>query len=133
VLEPLLRAPDDDGFPLSTYPMFAAPRPTELTMAFAQGIARDGQPRPLSPGDLGTGEVMQAFSTLQRAADAGPEERAALCAAIAGRVGRGAEYRDVVEIRVVRGTYDAVEHIARGAPARREAILARCPVDRSPR
>jgi len=38
--------------------MFAAPRPAELTLA----SARDG----CSPAQLGTGEVMQAFATVQR-------------------------------------------------------------------
>ena len=44
-LEPLLRAPgdpDSDDFPLSTYPMFAAPRPAELTLAWARGMAPGG-------------------------------------------------------------------------------------------
>ena len=50
VLAPLVRAPDDDGFPLSTYPMFAAPRPAALTMAWARGRAADGRSRSLSPG-----------------------------------------------------------------------------------
>jgi len=73
-LEPLLRAPgdpDSDDFPLSTYPMFAAPRPAELTMAWARGVAPGGW-RALAPDHLGTGEVMQAFATLQRAASSGP-------------------------------------------------------------
>jgi hypothetical protein len=130
-LAPLVRAPDDDGFPLSTYPMFAAPRPAELTMAFARGIARDGRPRPLSPAHLGTGEVMQAFATIQRAADAGPGARAALCAAIAARVADDRALRDVAEVELVTGTYDAIGAVARGAPAGREAVLARCAVPRS--
>ena len=37
-LAPVVRPPDDDGFPLATYPMFAAPRPRELTMAFGRGV-----------------------------------------------------------------------------------------------
>jgi hypothetical protein len=133
VLEPLVRDPDDDGFPLSTYPMFAAPRPTEVTLGYAQGATRDGRLRPLSPAHLDTGEVMQAFVALQRAVDAGPDARAALCAAIAGRVAGDADYRDVVEIRIVRGTHDAVARIAHGAAALREAVVARCDVVRGPR
>jgi hypothetical protein len=128
VLEPLVRDPDDDGFPLSTYPMFAMPRPPELTMAYAAGATGDGRLRSLSPAQLGTGEVMQAFTTLQRAAGAGPGERGALCAAVARRVAGDADYRDVIEIRIMGATYDAVERIAHGAPASREAILARCDV-----
>ena len=136
VLAPLVRAPDDDGFPLSTYPMFAAPRPAALTMAWARGRAADGGPRSLSPGHLGTGEVMQAFATMQRAAGAGPDERAALCAEIAARVAGDAGLGDVVEIELVGGTYDAVAGIGRiagGAAVEREAVLARCAVARKQR
>jgi hypothetical protein len=130
VLEPLVRAPDNDGFPLSTYPMFAAPRPVALTMARAEAATRDGRLRPLPPVQLGTGEVMQAFSTLQRAAEAGPAACAALCTAIAARVARSAALADVVEVRVVIGTHDAVEIAAHGAPRvnANETVLARCDV-----
>jgi hypothetical protein len=140
VLEPVVRAPDDpdsDGFPLSTYPMFAAPRPAELTMAWARGVA-PGRRRALSPRHAGTGEVMQAFATIQRAAGGAPEDRAALCRAIAARIAGDAGLGDVVEIELVIGTYDAVRWLA-GDPAAApeptpgssgEAVVARCPVAR---
>ena len=130
VLAPLVRAPDDDSFPLSSYPMFAAPRPAELTMASARGVARDGRSRALSPALLGTGEVMQAFATVQRAVDAGPGECAALCAAIAGRVAGDAAHRELIEVQIVRGTYDAVAALAGGAPPVDEVVVARCAVAR---
>ena len=143
VLEPLVRAPDDpdsDGFPLSTYPMFASPRPAELTMAWARGVAPGGR-RALSPEHLGTGEVMQAFATLQRAAGRGRDDCAALCRAIAARVAGDTARGDVVEIELVVGTYDAVRWLAGDAPAAAgamqdeamldEAVLARCPVVRT--
>lgn len=133
-LAPVLRAPDDpdsDSFPLSTYPMFAAPRPAALTMAWARGVA-PGRWRALSPVHVGTGEVMQAFATIQRAASGGPDDRAALCRAIAERVARDAARGDVVEIELVVGTYDAVRWLAgdAAAAATDEAVLARCPVVR---
>jgi hypothetical protein len=136
VLEPVVRAPGDpdaDGFPLSTYPMFAAPRPAELTMAWARGVAPGGW-RALSPRHAGTGEVMQAFATIQRAAGGAPEDRAALCGAIAARVAGDAGLGDLVEIELVVGTYDAVRWLAGDAAAApeasREAVVARCPVVR---
>src|SRR4051812_13643896 len=132
-LEPLVRAPDDpdsDGFPLSTYPMFAAPRPAELTMAWARGVAPGGR-RALSPEHLGTGEVMQAFATIQRAAGGGRDDRAALCRAIAARVAGDTSRREVLEIELVAGTYDAVRWLAGDAAAAPEAVLARCPVVRA--
>jgi hypothetical protein len=132
-LEPLARAPADDGFPLSTFPMFAAPRSTALALSYAEGATRDGGTRALRPDHLGTGEVMQAFATLQRAADAGAGELGALCAAIAARVAGDAAYGDVAEIRIVTGTHDAVAYVLHGAA--RSAIApvatrARCEIRR---
>jgi hypothetical protein len=101
VLEPVVRTPDDDGFPLSSYPMFAARRPAELTMVSARGVTRDGWLRALSPSHLGTGEVMQAFATVQRAAEAGAEAIAALCTAIAGRVAGDAALDDPVAVELL--------------------------------
>src|SRR5215475_1479639 len=131
VLAPLVRAPDDDSFPLSTYPMFAAPRPAELTMAWARGVAAGGRWRPLSPEHVGTGEVMQAFATIQRAAGGEPEDRVALCQAIAARVARDVALGDAAQVELVVGTYDAVRWLAGdGAAAGDEAVLARCGVAR---
>jgi hypothetical protein len=130
-LEPVVRAPDDDGFPLSTYPMFATPRRAALTMSYARGETRDGELRALSPDHVGTGEVMQAFTVIQRAVDGGPSARAALCAAIAARVAGDAGYRDVVAIRIITGTHDAVDYLARRA-AGREVTRARCELGRAP-
>lgn len=131
-LEPLVRAPDDDGFPLSTFPMFARPRPARVAMSSAQGVTRDGGVRALSPGHLGTGEVMQAFQRIQRAIAAGAPERLALCRAIAARVAGDAALRDVVAIQLVSGTYDAADTLAHGATGR-EVTQARCDVTRGTR
>jgi len=122
-LEPIVRAPDDDGFPLSTFPMFAARRGRRLVMSYAQGVTGDGRLRALSPGLIGTGEVMQAFTRIQRAVDAGPDERRALCVDIAARVAGDAAYGDVVEIRIVSGTHDAVDYLV-GEVARPGAVGA---------
>jgi hypothetical protein len=132
-LEPVVRAPADDGFPLSTFPMFATPRATEVAISYAQGVTRDGRLRTLSPEQLGTGEVMQAFTLIQRAADGGAGELRALCAAIAARVagdaGGDADLADVVAIRIVTGTHNAVDYLARGAVGH-EDTRARCEIPR---
>ena len=128
-LEPVLRAPGDDGFPLSTFPMFASPRPAVVAMSYAQGVTRDGQVRVLSLDHVGTGEVMQAFSRIQRAVDAGAPARLALCTQIAARVAGDAAYRDVVEIRLVAGRHDAVAYFAHGRVGP-EVTHVRCDVPR---
>ena len=57
-LSPVVREPTDDGFPLSTYPMFATERPTELSMVYALGVTRSGERRYLRPFLIGSGEVL---------------------------------------------------------------------------
>jgi hypothetical protein len=113
VASPLLRAPDDDGFPFSTYPMFAIERPTTLTMDYALGETARGQRRTLSPALAGTGEVLQAyalFDTAVRGPRAGLQQ---LCGEIAARVARDDEYKDVVAIRIVTGQHDAIDYLVR--------------------
>jgi len=132
VLEPLVRAPDDDGFPLSTFPMFALRRPARIAMSHAEGLTGDGRVRALSPGLLGTGEVMQAFSRLARAVGAGPDACRALCAEIAARVATDAGYADVVAIRIASATHDAIAYVVGGPGAHEpdEVTRARCAVER---
>jgi hypothetical protein len=129
VLSPLARDPSDDGFPLSTYPMFAYARPTTQTIDYAIGETRSGQRRTLDLAVIGTGEVLQARVMLERAVAAGAEDRARLCAAIAARVAIDSELADVATVRLVTGTHDAVEYLVhdRIGP---EGERARCAVTR---
>jgi hypothetical protein len=130
VLEPLVRSPYDDGFPLSTFPMFATPISGKVTMSFARGVTADGRRLALSPAHLGTGEVLQASSRIGGAVDAGPRASLALCMAIVPRVAGDAALLDVVAIELVTGTYNAVEAYAHGAGGH-EVTRARCDVPRS--
>jgi hypothetical protein len=126
-LEPLLRAPTDDGFPLSTYPMFATKRPTVQTFHYALGVTRDGNRRTLSPAMIGSGEILQALSIIGSAVGRG--EVKPLCEAIAARVAGEDEFADIVAIRIVTGTHDAVEYLSRGVVGR-EMERVRCEVKR---
>lgn len=128
-LWPVAKDPRDDGFPLSTYPMFASKRPTVQTYRYALGETAAGERRILSPGMVGTGEVLQALRILQRAASGGRAEAGRLCEAIAARVAGADEFRDVAAIRLVTGTHDAVEYLARDRVGREREIL-RCEVKR---
>lgn len=124
---PVLRAPRDDGFPLSTYPMFATPRPTQLTLDYARGVTAAGAHRTLRPSLVGSGEILQAVAVIARARAAG--QLPALCAAIAARVAADDRFADVVAVQIVSGTHDAVAflvHDVRG----REIERARCEVRR---
>lgn len=128
-LAPVVRAPDDDGFPLSTYPMFATPRPRTLVVSYARGVDRAGEPHALAPALLGTGEVLQALVRVSRAISAGVAASAGLCAAIADRVAADPARDDLVAIELVTGAYDAVAALTTGAAGE---ILrhARCAVNR---
>lgn len=128
-LSPLLRSnPYDDGFPLSTYPMFASKRPTMQTFHYALGITKEGQRRTLSPAIIGgTGEILQAMRVVERAVGRGAVGE--LCTAIAARVRGDAEFSDVVAIRIVTGTNDAVQYLAHDVVGR-EYERRRCEVKR---
>ena len=124
---PVLRKPWDDGFPLSPYAMFAFRRPTKLTMDYPLGITASGQRRYLAPWIVGSGEVLQALNVISRAKAA--RTLPALCTTIAGRVALLDEYRDVVSIKIVTGTHDAVDFLVRDQLGT-EQERARCEVVR---
>ena len=128
-LEPLVRDPYDDSFPLSTYPMFATQRPTVQTFHYAVGITRDGKRRTLSTALVGTGEVLQAIKLFDHAVGRGRAELTALCNSIAARVAADPDFADVVTIRIVTGTHDAVEYLARGKVGTEHELL-HCEVSR---
>lgn len=128
-LWPLAKNPRHDGFPLSTYPMFASRRPTLQTYRYALGETAGGQRRVLRPILVGTGEVLQAMRVIDRATASGRGETAKLCAAIAARVAHDDDFADVVAVRIVTGTHDAVEYLARDQVGR-ETELLRCAVTR---
>jgi hypothetical protein len=128
-LSPLLRKPTDDGFPLSTYPMFASRRPTKLTMHYALGEGAGGERRMLTPRVVGTGEVLQAMRVIDRSVSRGPHEIAKLCETVAAFVAADDEFSDVVAIRIVTGTHDSVDYLARGIVGR-ELQRTKCMVKR---
>jgi hypothetical protein len=128
-LSPLARAPGDDGFPLSTYPMFATRRLTTLTMHYALGEGAAHERIILAPELVGTGEVLQAMRVVDRAVAGGKPGMSKLCATIASRVAADPDYAAVTGVRIVTGTHDAVEYLSRHRVGR-ELERARCTVVR---
>jgi hypothetical protein len=124
---PVVRKPWDDSFPLSPYAMFAFSRPTQLTMEYGLGVTARGERRYLTPALVGSGEVLQALEVIKRAKATGTLP--ALCATIATRVAANRDYADVVAIRIVTGTHDAVDFLVRDKLGR-EVERARCEVTR---
>ena len=128
-LWPLVRNPYDDGFPLSTYPMFASKRPTRQTYSYALGQTATGERRTLRPAVVGSHEILQALRVIERAVRGPKSELAKLCDAIAARVAAEDDFADVATIRIVTGTHDAVEYLARGRIGT-EVERVRCAVPR---
>lgn len=110
-LSPLLRDPVDDGYPLSTYPMFAWKRPTKLSMSYPIGETQAGERRYLAPYIIGTGEVLQARAIVERAVNKGGAELGALCARVAERLAREPRFADVVRVRIVSGTHESIDFL----------------------
>lgn len=126
VLSPLHRDPNDDGFPLSTYPMFAHDKGRDLVLGYALGLTATGERRYLTPRIVGSGEVLQALRIVERALR-DPRELGALCTRIAARVRDHEDYRDVVTISIVRGIHDVVDFLVRDRIGS-EKERARCAV-----
>jgi hypothetical protein len=123
-LAPLVRDPAHDSVPLSTYPMFAAPRPARPSLSYAVGATATGERRELPTRAYGTGEVVQAAAIVDRAVAGGVHGAIALCEQIAARVAADAdEPDDIATIRIVTGTYDDTTR-------RSEVEEARCAVRR---
>ncbi|MGE0397546.1 MAG: hypothetical protein AB7T06_12565 [Kofleriaceae bacterium] len=127
VASPILREPWNDGFPLSPYAMFAFARPTKLTMDYGLGETATGERRYLTPRIVGSGEVLQALNVIARARQA--RQLPQLCETIAARVATLDRYKDVVTIKIVSGTHDAVEFLVRDQIGK-EVERTRCPVKR---
>jgi hypothetical protein len=127
-LWPVVRNPRDDGFPLSTYPMFATARPTTLVMSYPLGETAEGTVS-LRPRLIGSPEVLQARAIVERAVAKGRTALAALCARIAERVATDDGFRGVTAIRIVSGTHDAIEFLTRDQRGP-ERLLVRCEVRR---
>jgi hypothetical protein len=125
VLSPLLRAPEDDSYPLSTYPMFATDRGREAAIATAVGIGEDGSVRRLSPEAIsGTDEVILAAATVSAAVRRGEVEE--LCDEIADRLSGSDHLAVVIRTELI----DVVEHVADDAPAMSIDEHGRCEVGR---
>jgi hypothetical protein len=121
---PALSRAEDDGYPLSTYPMFARPL-SRATVYFVERV--DGKrSRRLTPEQVSGHEVMQSFKTLRRAADGGPEAVRTVCRAIAERLARADPRRQRVALEVVAARFDPVAYFTSGAPPEDRTVLARC-------
>ncbi len=122
---PVLRDPNDDGFPLSTYPMFAWKRTTTVNMEYLVGFTATGERWHPPPRTIGTSEPMQAVRILQRAVADGRAGELALCKAAAKRIPR--LRNDIVVVAMMRGSHEAIAYLVYNKLGK-ETELVRCAV-----
>jgi hypothetical protein len=117
-----------DGYPLSTYPMFARPRPVRERVDRAIG-RRGGVPVQLPLSAVGGEEPMQVVMTLGREIRAG--RSATLCADVARRVAADRDLAGVDEVEIATEVHDALAYFGdRRPPPVSRTVRARCPVPR---
>lgn len=112
-----------DGVPLSTYPMYAAPRAATVEFIVPVGIDVQGEPVDLSTQQIAaTVDPLIAETYLRNEARAGRSGE--VCAAIARRVGSTA----AVEVEIWREVHRVGERIRGDASIELAESLARCDV-----
>lgn len=128
-LNPSWRGREKDSFPLSWYPMFSKERPEFETPTYAVGVKEDGSRVRLDVSLWTTGGFNQGREMLAEAVRSGVDARTRFCERVAHAAGR--KRRGVVEVRLVKGTYDRRAFFLEGDQVPlRERVLARCPVTR---
>ena len=124
---PLLRSPLDDGFPLSTFPMFAEPLGQPVFYS-AEGVRADRSRVMLPPETIANGAAMQAVQTLQTARGQGRHALRQLCERIARQLPESPEWRDVQRVEIASARYDPVAYFVSGPAPEERQVLHKCRV-----
>ncbi|MCH2110030.1 MAG: hypothetical protein MK135_11935 [Polyangiaceae bacterium] len=134
VVAPAFSNPRDDGFPFSTYPMFASRRKAPV-LVVAEVVHRDGERGRVEPSRLGTDEVMQAAVTLRMAARKRSSARQ-LCQKIAktyrdesSATGPGkTKESDAKRVEIVRASFDPIQYFLESPEPKDRRLVAGCAV-----
>lgn len=126
-LLPVFRRAEDDGFPFSTYPMFAQRR-DRPRLHVAEGVTDQRQTIPLPPELVANGPVMQALGTLQRAAARGSVALKPLCQRIASNVAASPKFANVRRVQLVAARFDPIRYFEVGRQPEEREVLQRCRV-----
>ena len=126
---PAFRNPDEDSYPLSTYPMFSRRRGRTNTVTSALAIAGEREVK-VPPEYVANAETMQAFRTLTTAVMAGGEAAQTLCQAIARRLPDASdpELAHAQRVELVTESVDAIDYLAGRAKPEQRRVHARCAV-----
>lgn len=111
-----------DGFPLSTYPMFARDRGRVVEVPSVV-LVRDGDVERLSPSTIaGSDQVIEASVVVGDAVRGGPGPAAALCREVRDRLGSSGDG----EVQVVVERYDTVRWAAGDEEPDERRVVAAC-------
>jgi hypothetical protein len=109
-LSPLLWPTGRDDFPLTPYPMFAAPRPdADVVVVVAMGIGPNGE-HELPTEATGHAQLTQAVAALVGAVRGGGDRPLQLCEEIAVWAAKSAA-EDVFAVRIVTAAYDGLAYL----------------------
>lgn len=127
--------PEQDSFPLSTYPMFSYDRGRVASVTVALALGPNGYEAAIPPSFVATSETMQALKTIAKSVREGGERAEQLCASIAARVASSPDdaFRAATEVAFVRNTVDTIDYLSGNGAARDRAVELRCPVRRGAR
>ncbi len=124
------RGTHGDEFPFSWYPMFSAPRPKLERVHYVVGLTEEGERKIVHSRYYVKGGMNQARKQIDRLASKRSTAKAT-CEKAARNISRRRYYKDVVELRVVRGYYDMEKYFARREKLpEKEYVRARCRVER---
>lgn len=125
--------PEQDSFPLSTYPMFSYDKPRTATVTSAVALGPGDAEQPVPPEFVATSETMQALRTIAKSVRAGRKQSRQLCESIAEHVARSAEphFARAEAVALITVTVDSIRFLAGDrTPLQRKQHL-RCRVRRS--
>ena len=126
---PVFRAPKEDGFPFSTYPMFAQRRERPV-LYFVEGVSSKRDAVALPPELVANGPVMQALATLGRAQAQGPDSLRQLCERVAAKVATRPDFAQVRRVQLVSARFDPIAYFMVGPRQEERDVLQRCRVRR---
>ncbi len=117
----------EDGFPLSSYPMFARRPRARAAIVTVVGVTPGGVSTPLTPELIaGAPWVNLAGRVVRERVKKGPRAAESLCRTVAERVAAAALALEHIE--VVTESFDTIAAIVDSAPPRGRKVHARCPV-----
>lgn len=129
VLAPLLRHPDDDSYPLSTYPMFSHGRASpETYVTHVVAVDSAGVRTMVPPVEIVSAEVLLAQVTIARAVAAGPASARRFCQEVADRIqhSRDPKLRAADHVEVETTLIDAIRYLGGDETPIERKTHARC-------